>query len=84
MEGARWDTTTGSIAESKPKELYPSIPVVFLKAVTQDKQDTRNTYDCPVYKTRGRGPHYVWTFNLRTKEKAGKWVLAGVAILLQV
>ena len=27
---------------------------------------------------------YVWTFNLKTKEKAAKWILAAVALLLQV
>jgi hypothetical protein len=47
-------------------------------------QELRNLYECPVYKTRQRGPTYVWTFNLRTKEKASKWVLAGVALLLQI
>lgn len=53
------------------------------KAITQDKQDLRNMYECPVYKTRTRGPTYVWTFNLKTKDKPGKWTLAGVALLLQ-
>ena len=52
--------------------------------MTQDKQDTRNVYECPVYKTRMRGPTFVWTFNLKTKERASKWVLAGVALLLQI
>jgi dynein heavy chain len=33
--------------------------------------------------TRRRGPTYVWTFNLRTKEREYKWILAGVALLLQ-
>ncbi|RZC39341.1 MT, DHC N2, AAA 7, DHC N1 and/or AAA 9 domain containing protein [Asbolus verrucosus] len=84
MEGARWDTQTGSIADAKLKELYPVMPVIFIKAITQDKQDLRNMYDCPVYKTRTRGPTFVWTFNLKTKEKASKWTLAGVAILLQI
>ena len=27
----------------------------------------RNLYDCPVYKTRQRGPTYIWTFSLKTK-----------------
>lgn len=31
MEGARWDTQTGMIAESRLKELSPSIPVMFIK-----------------------------------------------------
>lgn len=26
---------------------------------------------------------YIWTFNLKTKDKPAKWVLAGVALLLQ-
>ena len=33
--------------------------------------------------SRLRGPTFVWTFNLKTKEKPAKWVIAGVAILLQ-
>lgn len=57
---------------------------LFLQAITQDKQDLRNMYECPVYKTRTRGPTYVWTFNLKTKDKPAKWTLAGVALLLQV
>ena len=99
MEGARWDLNIGSIAESQLKELYPSMPVMYIKAVTQDKQETRNFYECPVYKTRQRGdgatllfklhtflsgPTYIWTFNLKTKERPSKWVLAGVALLLQI
>ncbi|XP_035709844.1 dynein beta chain, ciliary [Folsomia candida] len=84
MEGARWDIITGSVAESKLKELYPSMPVVYLKSITQDKADSRNMFECPVYKTRMRGPTYVWTFNLRSREKASRWVLGGVALLLQV
>ncbi|XP_015433748.1 PREDICTED: dynein beta chain, ciliary-like [Dufourea novaeangliae] len=84
MDGARWDTQTGCIMESRFKELYPLMPVMYIRAITQDKQDLRNMYECPVYKTRSRGPTYVWTFNLKTKEKAEKWILAGVAILLQI
>ena len=74
---------------------------MYIKAITQDKQETRNLYECPVYKTRQRGefeisdefyrnfkfllgPTYIWTFNLKTKERPSKWVLAGVALLLQI
>nr|CAD7197237.1 unnamed protein product [Timema douglasi] len=91
MEGARWDSQTGFIMDSRLKELFPYMPVVnirspstiLLQAITQDKQDLRNTYECPIYKTRTRGPTYVWTFNLKTKDKPAKWTLAGVALLLQ-
>ncbi|NXQ15458.1 DYH9 protein, partial [Peucedramus taeniatus] len=84
MEGARWDVQVGTIMEARLKELTPAMPVVFIKAISDDKQDTRGLYPCPLYKTRQRGPTYVWTFNLKTKENPSKWVLAGVALLLQI
>ncbi|XP_010613302.1 dynein heavy chain 9, axonemal isoform X2 [Fukomys damarensis] len=84
MEGARWDTQAGLITEAKLKDLTPPMPVMFIKAIPADKQDCRNVYSCPVYKTCQRGPTYVWTFNLKTKENPSKWVLAGVALLLQI
>ncbi|XP_077979817.1 dynein beta chain, ciliary-like [Glandiceps talaboti] len=84
MEGARWDTQTGMINESRLKELTPAMPVIFIRAIPVDKMDTRNIYECPVYKTKDRGPTYVWTFNLKTREKAAKWTLGGVALILQV
>ncbi|XP_074967279.1 dynein axonemal heavy chain 9-like [Phalacrocorax aristotelis] len=84
MEGARWDAQTGIITDARLKELTPAIPVIFIRAIPADKQDTRSMYPCPLYKTRQRGPTYVWTFNLKTKENPSKWVLAGVALLLQI
>ncbi|XP_043925658.1 dynein axonemal heavy chain 17-like [Protopterus annectens] len=84
MEGARWDMQTGSIADARLKELTPPMPVIFIKAIPVDRQETKNIYECPVFKTRIRGPTYVWTFNLKTKEKPSKWILAAVALLLQI
>uniref|UniRef100_A0A4W6G5D9 Dynein axonemal heavy chain 17 n=1 Tax=Lates calcarifer TaxID=8187 RepID=A0A4W6G5D9_LATCA len=84
MEGARWDTQTGMIVDARLKELTPTMPVIFIRAIPVDKQENRNIYQCPVYKTRQRGPTYVWTFNLKTKENPSKWTLAGVALLLQI
>lgn len=74
----------GIIVDARLKELTPAVPVIFIKAIPVDKQETRNVYQCPVYKTRQRGPTYVWTFNLKTKESPSKWTLAGVALLLQI
>lgn len=93
MEGARWDTQTGLIQDSRLKELTPAMPVLFIKAIPLDKQDVRGTYDCPVFKTKERGraneqvavgvcPGFVWSLNLKTKVNPNKWILAGVAMLL--
>uniref|UniRef100_A0A8C9J5L0 Dynein axonemal heavy chain 9 n=1 Tax=Piliocolobus tephrosceles TaxID=591936 RepID=A0A8C9J5L0_9PRIM len=84
MEGACWDTQAGIITEAKLQDLTPPMPVMFIKAIPADKQDCRSVYSCPVYKTSQRGSTYVWTFNLKTKENPSKWVLAGVALLLQI
>ncbi|XP_075759566.1 dynein axonemal heavy chain 9 isoform X2 [Pelodiscus sinensis] len=84
MEGARWDVQTGMMTDALLKDLTPAMPVIFLKAVPADRQAPRSVYPCPVYKTCQRGPTYVWTFPLKTKETPSKWVLAGVALLLQI
>lgn len=52
MEGARWDIANGTIADSLLMELFPAMPCIYIKAVTQDKQDVKNVYECPVYKIR--------------------------------
>eukprot|EP00768_Dysnectes_brevis_P001864 gnl/Dysnectes_brevis/1535_a1743_1332.p1 GENE.gnl/Dysnectes_brevis/1535_a1743_1332~~gnl/Dysnectes_brevis/1535_a1743_1332.p1 ORF type:complete len:380 (+),score=200.78 gnl/Dysnectes_brevis/1535_a1743_1332:642-1781(+) len=82
MEGSRWDKKGGTIRDPIMKELYPEMPPIFLRAITADKADTRDTYECPVYMTRRRGPTFVWAFHLRTREPPAKWIQAGVAILL--
>uniref|UniRef100_A0A8C4S853 Uncharacterized protein n=1 Tax=Erpetoichthys calabaricus TaxID=27687 RepID=A0A8C4S853_ERPCA len=84
MEGARWDIQGGNITEARLKELTPAMPVIFVRAIPNDRQETRNIYECPVYKTKLRGATYVWTFHLKTKERPAKWILAGVALLLSV
>uniref|UniRef100_A0A3B4DVC9 Dynein, axonemal, heavy polypeptide 9 like n=1 Tax=Pygocentrus nattereri TaxID=42514 RepID=A0A3B4DVC9_PYGNA len=84
MEGARWDIQNGTIMEARLKELTPSMPVIAVRAVPNDRQETRNIYECPVYKTKLRANTHVWTFNLKTRERPAKWVLAGVALLLSV
>ena len=42
MEGARWDVVTNSIANSRLKELYPMMPVIWIKAVTQVEPPARS------------------------------------------
>ncbi|RKO98183.1 hypothetical protein CXG81DRAFT_17063 [Caulochytrium protostelioides] len=81
MEGARWDNGSGAIQESLIKDLVPSMPVIYIRAVPIDKRETKSIYECPVYRTRQRGPTFVWTFNLKTKERPQKWILGGVCLL---
>ncbi|XDV45248.1 hypothetical protein PO909_013376 [Leuciscus waleckii] len=81
---SHWEPQAGVMVDARLKELMPAMPVIFIKAVPVDKQDQRGQYQCPVYKTRQRGPTYVWTFSLKTRDSPSKWTLAGVALLLQI
>uniref|UniRef100_A0A7S3FE28 Dynein heavy chain C-terminal domain-containing protein n=1 Tax=Haptolina ericina TaxID=156174 RepID=A0A7S3FE28_9EUKA len=83
VEGARWDTSTGMLDDAILKQLYPPLPVMLVKAATGDKEG-RDVYPCPVYKTLQRGPTYVFTAGLRTKAPPAKWVMAGVAMIMDV
>ncbi|XP_051008480.1 dynein axonemal heavy chain 11 [Acomys russatus] len=84
LEGARWDIQSGALADARLKELTSLMPVIFARAIPVEREETpQHTYECPVYKTKMRGPTYVWTFRLRSKEKTAKWVLAGAALLLE-
>ena len=54
VEGARWDMAEFNLEESRPKELYTDMPVVWLKPVANRKPPTSGVYECPVYKTLTR------------------------------
>ncbi|XP_043088822.1 dynein axonemal heavy chain 11-like [Puntigrus tetrazona] len=84
IEGARWDSSSGLLSEAVLKELTPAMPVLYIRAVPIDQQDARNTYECPVYRTKLRGSTYIWSFRLKTRHPPAKWVLAGAALLLSV
>lgn len=85
LQGARWDTTAGVLERSKPKEMFSKMPVMTVRAVSAEKADTSNgIYVCPCYKTEFRGPTFVFCAQLKTKSAAAKWVLAGVALIMDV
>jgi dynein heavy chain len=56
LQGARWDINTGSIADSRLKELHPNMPVMFIKALTQVAFSRKNTCN----KSDNERPHVVF------------------------
>ncbi|XP_073817383.1 dynein beta chain, ciliary-like [Musca autumnalis] len=83
LNGASWDCQLNSIVPLNPKELLCPMPVICIKASVQERHDVHHVYECPLYKTRSRGNTYVWTFNLKSRSPKSKWILGGVALLLQ-
>ncbi|CAM9743060.1 unnamed protein product [Ectocarpus sp. 13 AM-2016] len=83
----------GHLADSRPTDLMSWLPFVYVKAVPVVDAWTptsvgymrgeKGLYDCPVYLTSNRGPHYVFLAGLRTVDPARKWVVAGVALVMQ-
>ena len=84
LQGARWDTPGGLLERSKPKEMFCKMPVINVRAILAEKADYVGIYSCPSYKTEQRGPTYVFCAQLKTKSYPGKWVLAGVALIMDV
>jgi len=82
IEGARWDFDNVCIVDSLPKELYAPMPIVNCKATEKDDKENPGIYTCPVYRTQQRGPTFIFFAQLKTKVAAAKWVLAGVALLM--
>jgi len=91
VEGARWDAQAGVLDDAIMKQLYAPMPLILVKAATQEKGEARDIYQCPVYQTLDRGSTragpagtYVFTAGLKTKAPPIKWVLAGVALIMDV
>ena len=60
------------------------MPVILIKAVTADKAEQKDVYQCPVYTTEARFREEVFTAQLKSKHSWIKWTLAGVALFLDV
>lgn len=59
LEGARWDPVDFQLTESRPKELYTDMAVIWLLPTPNRKVQNQNFYLCPIYKTltrAGMGP----------------------------
>ena len=87
VQGARWDNSNAMLERSKPKEMFCQMPIINVKSLSAEKVTTdiaTGFYVCPTYKTEMRGPTFVFCAQLRTKALSAKWVLAGVALLMDV
>lgn len=73
----------GLLEDSLPKEFFYSLPDIQIKAVTVDKAEQKDTYQCPVYTTEVRF-FQVFTAQIKCKGGENKWILAGVCMFLDV
>ncbi|XP_038005283.1 dynein heavy chain 1, axonemal [Motacilla alba alba] len=90
LEGARWDAAAGKLAESRPKELYTDMAVIWLMPVANRKPPESGSYLCPIYKTltragtlstTGHSTNYVIAVEIPTDKPEKHWIKRGTALI---
>ncbi|XP_073667291.1 dynein axonemal heavy chain 1 [Tursiops truncatus] len=90
LEGARWDPLAFQLAESRPKELYTEMAVIWLLPMPNRKVQNQDFYLCPIYKTltragtlstTGHSTNYVIAVEIPTDQPQRHWVKRGVALI---
>lgn len=71
LEGARWEPTFFELMESKPKELYTEMAVIWLVPIPNRKPPTTGMYLCPIYKTLTRAGKNFLISEGQDKQSAG-------------
>ena len=87
LQGCRYDIESRILEESKPREDYCILPVINCKVADTSSmklEDNKSYYICPVYKTTNRMMTYVCKAQFKTKAPPAKWIIAGVAVILDV
>lgn len=93
LQGARWDTGEGKLADSKKGVLFFELPVIWLEPILETAKDDDRAYKCPLYKTSlrkgelsttGHSTNFIMYLALHTEQKPEFWINRGVALLCQL
>ncbi|XP_053075250.1 dynein axonemal heavy chain 1 isoform X4 [Acinonyx jubatus] len=90
LEGARWDPEAFQLAESRPKELYTEMAVIWLLPTPNRKIQDQDFYLCPIYKTltragtlstTGHSTNYIIAVEIPSDQPQRHWIKRGVALI---
>lgn len=90
LEGAKWDSNQGVLADAETMQLYAPMPIVWFKPFVRKKVVTEGIYQCPLYLypvrtgTRERPSFMIWVDLKSGQYSADYWIKRGTALLLSV
>jgi len=86
LEAAKWDKSAEMLAESDPKVLYTSAPIIFFKPIKKSDLSLYPHYECPLYmtddrkgvlKTTGHSTNFVCFIRTPTDKPSGMMKVGG-------
>jgi len=92
FDGARWDKQNKTVADSRPGEIFATVPCIHFMP-TKDYKPSPKEYSAPVYKTSvragtlsttGMSTNFIVTVEMPTTIDPSNWILKGAALLSQL
>jgi len=90
FEACKWDWDAWQIAESDPKVLFVSVPLIHILPCKQTEMTAFPHYECPCYKvstrkgilsTTGHSTNFVMPIKIPSSMDQSHWIKRGVAML---
>jgi dynein heavy chain len=90
FEACKWDWDAWQIAESDPKVLFVSVPLIHILPCRQAEMKSFPHYECPCYKvstrkgilsTTGHSTNFVMPIKIPSDTDQSHWIKRGVAML---